>query len=144
MESISKINLNSNIYNIRTYHITPNKHELVLMNGTTKFSDYYNKNNENNIILDFGDIVICKFAIYIPDSSIVDSAEFLELAKSEDIIPGTFAKSYKMITTMYSDSFMDGYSSFALYFDGNTLGVNYPHEWGRNAKLIGEILTYKI
>ena len=82
--------------------------------------------------------------LYIPDSSIVDSAEFLELAKSEDIIPGTFAKSYKMITTMYSDSFMDGYSSFALYFDGNTLGVNYPREWGRNAKLIGEILTYKI
>ena len=144
MASISKIKLNSNIYNISTYHITPNKHELVLMNGSTKFSDYYNKNNENNIILDFGDIIICKFALYIPDSNIVGSAEFLELAKSKDIIPGTFAKSYKMITSMYSDKYADGYASFALYFDGNILGVNYPQEWGRNARLIGEILTYKI
>ena len=122
MESISKIILNSNIYNIRTYHITPNKHEVVPMTGRTKFSEYYNKNNETTIILDFGDIVICKFALYIPDNDIADSAEFLELAKSKDIIPGTFAKSYKMITTMYNETYTDGYTSFPLYFDGNILG----------------------
>ena len=144
MPDINKIRLNSQLYNLSAEILKPKIYKLSPKNGTKLMGDYYNKNNTNNAIIDLGNIIICKFALYIPDSDIVNNAEFLELASSETPIAGTFATSWNMITTMYDERYKDGYSSFPLSFDGNNLTVNYPHEWGRNAKLIDQIITYRI